>query len=78
MDYGQGDIYLPYFEIVRGKYLSLFPAPVQGKVFNFEEFGEEFGGSEQEKGRKFYIFSRSLVKDLKIIVIYEKSPVAVC
>ena len=55
----------------RGKYLL-------GKVFNFEEFGEEFGGSEPEKGRKFYIFSRSLVKDLKIIVIYEKSPVAVC
>ena len=28
----------------RDKYLSLFPAPVQGKVLNFDVFGEEFLG----------------------------------
>ena len=28
----------------RGKYLSLFPVLVQGKVLNFELFGEEFWG----------------------------------
>ena len=41
----------------RGKYFSLFPALVQGKVFNFEELREEFGGSEPEKGRKFISFA---------------------
>ena len=35
--------------VFRGKYLSLFPAPVQGKVFNFEIFWEEFWGSKPEK-----------------------------
>ena len=36
----------------RGKYLSLFPAPVQGKVFNYEISGEEFWGLEAKNQRK--------------------------
>ena len=46
--------------IARGKYLSLFPAPVQGKVFNCEIFGEEFWGSKPEKERKKFRFSEDV------------------
>ena len=39
--------------IIRGKYLPLFPEPVQGKVFNFEAFGEEFWGLIEETKKNF-------------------------
>ena len=38
--------------VCRGKYLSLFPAPVQGKVFNFKVFREEFWGWKLDNGKK--------------------------
>ena len=64
--------------LIRGKYLSLFPAPVQEKVFNLEVFGEKFWEVKARKRKKIRIFSRLLVNNLKRIAIYEKIPTTVC
>ena len=48
--------------------MSLFPAPVQGKVFDFEIFGEEFWGLEARKRRKNLDFQ---------LVIHEKICISV-
>ena len=57
----------------RGKYLSLFPAPVQGKVFNFEIFVEEFWGFEARKRKNSFDFQQFIIKHFKNTVTYEKN-----